>query len=183
MGGPLTSINNLALKQLVAQMHEAGFAAKTILNYLQVVKAVVGSLMTEDAEPVFSRKWNHEFIDLPIVRDQNTPMLTRDEIEQIFGLAQGWYRVLLCQLAGTGMRIGEALALEISDLSGDASTVQIRQNLYNRTLGTPKTPSGVREIDLAAGGNSKPNPILSATSFRNRTSLRTGLPACKFPSN
>jgi integrase len=146
---PLASINNLALKELVAQMHEAGFAPKTMLNYLQVVKAVVGSLLTDDGEPVFPRKWNHEFIDLPLVKDQHTPTLTAAEIEQIVSLARSWYGVLFCLLAGTGMRIGETLALEIADLSSDASTIHVRQNLYNRILGTPKTPSGVREIDLA----------------------------------
>lgn len=104
-------------------MQEAGFAPKTMLNYLQVVKAVVGSLLTDDGEPVFSRKWNHEFIDLPLVKDQNTPTLTAGEIEQIVSLARSWYCVLFCLLAGTGMRIGEALALEIADLSFDASTI------------------------------------------------------------
>jgi integrase len=144
---PLGSINNLVLRNLVSQMYEAGFAPKTMLNYLQVVKAVVGSLLTDDGEPVFPRKWNHEFIDLPIVKNQHQPTLSQEEIEQIINNAQSWYRVCFCLLAGTGMRAGEALALEIGDI--DDGLVRVRQNLFNRTLDTPKTAAGVREIDLA----------------------------------
>ena len=49
---PLSSINNGALRNLVSDMHEAGFKPKTMLNYLQVVKAVVASLVNDDGEPV-----------------------------------------------------------------------------------------------------------------------------------
>jgi integrase len=127
-------------------MSEAGFKPKTMMNYLQVVKAVVASLVNDDGEPVFPRKWNHEFIDLPVVKNQHQPTLSKDQIEAIINAATGWYRVLFALLAGTGMRVGEALALEASDVG---RAISVRQSLYQRRLDTTKTEAGRREIDLA----------------------------------
>ena len=144
---PLASINNLALRNLVSEMSEAGFKPKTMLNYLHVVKAVVASLVNEEGEPVCLRKWNHDFIDLPIVGEQHQPILSRDEIEQIIKEAQGWFGVYFALLAGGGLRAGEGLALEVSDLQG--SVLHVKQNLDQRKLDTPKTAAGTREVDLA----------------------------------
>jgi hypothetical protein len=52
----------------------AGLSAKTIINYTGLVKLVVGSAKSEEGEPLFPRKWDSEFIDLPIVRNQCQPM-------------------------------------------------------------------------------------------------------------
>jgi integrase len=143
---PLAAINNLALRNLVSEMSEAEFKPKSVLNYLWVVKAVVGSLVTDEGEPVFPRKWNHDFIDLPIVKGQHQPTLTKEEVEQILVTAPGWYSVFFALLAGTGMRVGESLALQVADLQDD--TLLIRHSLYLRQLDTPKTDAGVREVDL-----------------------------------
>jgi hypothetical protein len=53
---------------------------KTIDNYLKVAKAVVESLINDEGEPIFLRKWNHEFIDLPIVKDQHQPTISKGDI-------------------------------------------------------------------------------------------------------
>jgi integrase len=144
---PLASINNLRLRNLVSEMSEAGFKPKTMLNYLHVVKAVVASLVNEEGEPVFLRQWNHAFIDLPIVGEQHQPILSGAEIGQIIKEAQGWYGVYFALLAGGGLRAGEGLALEVSDLQG--SVLHVTQNLDQRKLDTPKTAAGTREVDLA----------------------------------
>jgi integrase len=57
--------------------------------------------------------------------------------------------VLFALLAGTGLRIGEALGLKIGDhLSGDFSTIRVRQSVWRGSVQTPKTDNAVREIDL-----------------------------------
>jgi len=86
---PLSDVNNLALKGLVSKMTEADFAPKTISNYTQVVKMVVGSAIGDDGEEIYQRKWNHEFIDLPDVAGQRTPSFTAEEIQQIVLRANG----------------------------------------------------------------------------------------------
>ena len=77
LGGlPLSSINNLVVRGLVTKMTEAGLSAKMVNNVVQVVKMVVASAVNEDGEQVHPRTWNHEFIDLPEVKDQRgSPLL------------------------------------------------------------------------------------------------------------
>ncbi len=144
---PLNAINNGACRRLVQEMHDADFTPKTMLNYLQVVKSVVRSLVTNDGDPVFPREWNHEFIDLPLIKNQHQPTVSSDEIREIIDEANGWYRILFSLLPGSGMRVGEALALEVSDIRPES--VSVTKNLDQRTLVSTKTEAGEREIDLA----------------------------------
>jgi integrase len=57
--------------------------------------------------------------------------------------------VLFALLAGTGLRIGEALGLKLgAHLSGDFSTIRVRQSVWRGSVQTPKTDNAVREIDV-----------------------------------
>jgi integrase len=143
---PLASVNNLALKELVCKMAEAKYSPKTMHNYLQIVKLVVASAVNEQGDQIYPRKWNHEFIDLPQVTNQRRPTFTADEVAAIVSEAKGQFRVLYSLLAGTGLRINEALALEVSDVS--EGVVRVRQGVWNGILQTPKTFSGLREVDV-----------------------------------
>jgi integrase len=144
---PLASVNNLRVKQLVSEMSEAGFSPKTIWNYTQVAKMVVASAIGEDGEQLYPRKWNHEFIDLPDVVGQCTPIFTQAEVEKIIAGSEGQYRALYALLAATGLRIGEALALEVQHFSDGA--LGISQSVWNGKLQSPKTKAGIREVDLS----------------------------------
>jgi len=150
---PLRDVNNLTARNLIAEMATAPsrrggrFSAKTQHNYLQVIKSVVASVVNDQGEPVFTRKWNHEFIDLPIISHQRTPSLTSDEVAHLISNTEGQYRILFALLAGTGLRVGEALALEVGDLNaGNALTVN--KSIWEALVSSPKTPSGFREVDL-----------------------------------
>lgn len=137
------------MRGVVSEMSEAGFAPKTIWNYVQVVKMVIASAIGDDGEELYPRKWNHEFIDLPDVTGQRTPIFTSTEVEQIVAQATGQYSVLYSLLAAAGLRLGEALGLEVQHF-GDR-TLSIRQSVWNGTLQSPKTRAGTREVDLAPG--------------------------------
>ncbi len=148
---PISEVNNGVLKKLVAKMSEKGLSPKTIENYLQVRKMVVASVIDDDGNQVYPRKWNHEFIDVPVVEqsEQNRPSFSR---EIMAGLAK--YRhpreQMLFVLAGAGgLRIGEALGVEIGKhLSSDCSTIIVEQKA-RRGRGTP------REVgQCQAGGRS-----------------------------
>jgi hypothetical protein len=66
---PLPSVGNFALKGLVEKMVAAGLSPKTVNTYSQVVKSVVASAVNEEGEQLFPRKWNHEFVDMPVQTD------------------------------------------------------------------------------------------------------------------
>ena len=145
---PLANINNQAMKQLVGKMDTAGLSAKTIINYTGLVKLVVGSAKSEEGEPLFPRKWDSEFIDLPIVRNQRQPMFAAETMSSIVQKTTGQFRVLYALLAGSGLRIGEALGLEVENISKDCRTLHIRQSVWEGVKQKPKTASAIRDVDL-----------------------------------
>lgn len=147
----LADIKNEVAKQLVIKMREAKLADKTIVNYFQVVKAVVASAVSSEGEQLHPRNWNFHFIGLPVIdeKKQRKPSFTAREVEQILARAKGRYKVLFALLAGTGLRIGEAFALRLGEhLSGDFSTIKVCQSVWRGSVQTPKTDNAVREIDI-----------------------------------
>jgi integrase len=146
---PLANVNNAAMKQLVAKMDAAGLSAKTIINYSGLVKLIVASAKSEEGEPLFPRKWDSEFIDLPIVRNQHQPKFTSETMSAIVQNATGQYRVLYALLTGSGLRIGEVLGLELGKhISNDGRTLHVRQSVWEGVTQKPKTASAVRDVDL-----------------------------------
>jgi integrase len=146
---PLAEIKNEAAKHLVSKMRSA-LSDKTTVNYFQVVRAVIASAVSEEGEPIHPRNWNYQFIGLPIVdeREQAKPTLTTHQVEQIIAGSRGRYKVLFALLAGSGMRIGEALGLRVEHLTDDYSTIKITQSAWRGKTQSPKTANATREIDL-----------------------------------
>jgi integrase len=60
----------------------------------------------------------------------------------------GQFRVLYALLAGSGLRIGEALGLEVENTSKDFRTLHIRQSVWEGVKQKPKTASAIRDVDL-----------------------------------
>jgi hypothetical protein len=71
---PLASLNNLSVKNLIVKMHEAGLSPKSIANYVGLVKLVVASAIDNEGEELFPRKWNHDFLDMPIEENPRQPI-------------------------------------------------------------------------------------------------------------
>jgi integrase len=95
--------------------------------------------------------WNFHLIGLPVIdeKKQRKPSLTASEAEQVLARAKFRYKVLFTLLAGTGLRIGEALGLKIGEhLSGDFSTIRVRQSVWRGSVQSPKTDNAVRGIDV-----------------------------------
>jgi len=91
------------------------------------------------------------FIGFPVIdeKKQFKPTFTTSEVNQVLARAKGRYKVLLALLAGTGLRIGEALGLKLGEhLSGDFSTIKVRQRVWRGSVQAPKTDNAVREIDV-----------------------------------
>ncbi len=146
---PLANINNAVLKQLIAKMASANLSPKTIINYTGLVKLVVASAKDEEGELLFPRKWDSEFIDLPIVTNQRQPKFSSGTMSSIVQNTTGKYRVLYALLAGTGLRAGEALGLEVGKhISNDYRTLHVRQSVWEGSTQSPKTKAAIRDVDL-----------------------------------
>src|SRR6201988_4001437 len=114
-------------------------------------------VVNREGEQVHPRTWDSHFIGLPVVnpRKQNRPTRTAKEIEKILAAVVGRHRVLYALLAGSGLRIGEALAIRLrpqsddcSTISEDCSTIYIRQAVWRGKEQDPKTDAAVRDVDL-----------------------------------
>jgi hypothetical protein len=145
----LSEVNNAVLKSVVAKMSEQGLSPKTIDNYVPVVKMVVASAVDEQGEEIYPRKWNHEFIDLPVVEKdkQNTPSFSS---EVMTGLARWKKRregMIFVLCGAGGFRVGEALGIEIDKhVSPDFLTIFIKQKVHHgRVEQRLKTANGLRQ--------------------------------------
>jgi len=147
----LSEVSNGMLRGLVCKMAAAGLSPKTIVNYSQVVKLVLASAVNSDGEQIYPRKWNHDFIGLPIVdpSKQHRPTVTEAELGEILASTSERWAVLFALLAGTGLRIGEALALKPTDLSADCRVLHVNRSIWHGQEQAPKTPNSVRVVDIA----------------------------------
>jgi integrase len=148
---PLAEVSNAALKLLIETMATGGLAAKTIVSYSLVPKLVVASVVTADGEQVYPRKWNHDFVGLPIIdpSEQHRPTVTKDKVCELANHSLFRFAVLFSLIAGTGLRIGEALAVKASDFADDFRVLKVSRSIWHGKEQSPKTPSAVREIDIA----------------------------------
>ncbi len=148
----LADVNNRTMRGFVAEMAsetkdgKPRFSAKSIENYLAVIKSVVASVLNDKGEPVYSVKWNHNFMDLPVVEEQNAPSFTAAEIETIISSANGQDKILYALLAGSGLRIGEAFALQVEDVCD--TVIRVKRSAWEGDIGSPKTAAGKREVDI-----------------------------------
>lgn len=153
----LAQVTNKTVKEVVEKLHAEGLAAKTITEIVAVIKYVVGSILDDEGALVYPRTWNHDFIDMPIVGKQHQPTFTAEQIAKTIVQAKPRYGVLYALLGGTGMRIGEALAIELGSqhpesttISADCKTIYIRKSVLGQTKQKPKTKESVRDVDVCS---------------------------------
>jgi len=145
----LSLVGNKTAKAFVSQ---ADMSPASVNLNLYILKAVVKSYIDEEGNQLLPRTWNGEFIDAPVVENQNAPELP---LELLQGTLKGADKGLYALLAGSGLRIEEAVSLTGTDEGGnywdkENSLVNIRRS---------KTNAGIRLVDL----DSKLNTFLKET--------------------
>lgn len=149
---PLSEVNNAALKSVVAVMSKEELAPKTITNYTQVVKMVVASATNKEGEEIYPRKWNHQFIDMPIVdkAKQNAPCFSPEVMSGLATWKKERERMVFILCGAAGLRIGEALGLEIDKhITPDFLTISIEQKVRHcKVEERLKNANAFRQIDL-----------------------------------
>lgn len=163
---PLETFGNAKLKTFAAGLRERGLAPKTIHEVVRVVKAIIASAVDlETGDSLYARSWNSKFIDLPRIENQHSPTIDTKTIERLLRERKPRYAVLYSLLAGSGLRINEALSLRVGDdglhsaWDADICVIHVRNGLYRgvETNG-PKTRSAIRSVDL----HPKLNAVLQA---------------------
>lgn len=171
---PLEEVKNGVMKNFVAKLAEKGLAPASISGVSQLVKSIVSSAVDDNGEQMHIRKWNADFVDAPQVnpRDQKAPILTPTELTTALAKADEDYLPFFILMGGTGLRVGEAAALKgrpnpvSSYWDRDQAIVYVRTQFQKGKELSPKTPSGIREIDLAPELNDYLKVALPDTSDR-----------------
>ena len=150
---PLSEINNAVLKTVIAKMSEGGLSPKTVTdNYAPVVKMVVASAVDDQGEEIYPRKWNAEFIDLPVVEKekQNTPSFSSEVMTGLARWKKKRERTIFVLCGAGGFRVGEVLGIEIDKhISPDFLTISVKQKVHHgRVEQRLKTANGIRQVDL-----------------------------------
>jgi len=145
----LQDVNNGTLKALVTKMVNAGLSAKSVNSYAGLAKLVAASAIDQNGEQLYSRKWNHDFIEMPLITNQHRPTFTSEQVTSILDKTKGQAQMLILLAAATGLRLGELLALSVEDVSDNGLTINVRKQAYRgRVLGRLKTKNAHRVVDV-----------------------------------
>jgi len=89
-------------------------------------------------------------MQLPLVvkEKQNRPTSTEAEISAMLTTLKGRDAVLVALVAGTGLRIGEALAIRTDDFDPLCRLLQVRRSVWRRRAQAPKPLNAIRPVDI-----------------------------------
>ena len=89
-------------------------------------------------------------IVLPRVATEKMVIPTKEQVASLISSMPDYAAPLVVTLAGTGMRIGEALGLMVSDVDLERRTINIERQRSTKTrrIGKTKTPSSVRIVPI-----------------------------------
>ena len=183
---PLASIDNPQAKTIITKMKseqrkdgQRRFSDKTIVEYFRVLRRVIASVLDENFNSIHHRSWNLAAIGLPRVnlKKQRRPTLTAKEMTTLLSKAEGQYQILYFFCMVTGMRVSEAVAVEIGKhIETDCSIVYVRQQREkskNCVKAHLKTESGCRDVDIHPNAAAYFVTSLAiekmASSFKRRT--------------
>jgi len=163
---PINVVGNKQLNQFVDEQVANGAAPSSIGLKINIIKGIREFLTDDDGQPVYPVKWSRKIIDAPTVdkKRQKRPVLAMQAVAQAvccLGKASTRTQALLALLAGSGLRIQEAMAVRIGPSQdnetwwdSEASKIIVRdQRNDDGTFGPTKTGAGEREVDLCSALN------------------------------
>jgi integrase len=178
---PLADVTNKVLRELVGKMTAAKLSAKTIVSYTQVVKLVVASAVNENGDQIHPRVWNNDFAGVPIVdkTKQRRQTITQTELEDILTSVKDRYRVLFALLAGTGLRIGEAIGLKTTDFGPDCRVLHVNRSVWGGRAGSKNIKCNSRHRPSSTSSLDGPRIHRQQTGLSLRDGEREAATAAK----
>jgi integrase len=134
---PADHVNETVVQELISKLHKSGLAPKTTANIVGLVKLILGE-----------KVWRDWQLKLPEKLRQEQSYFTQEQMETIIQKAPERYKALLCVLAGTGCRIGEAVGLHVDDLDLVNNTITIRRSVWRGQEQAPKTSNAYRRVHI-----------------------------------
>ena len=145
---PLSALDRAAVARWINHLEES-LSGKSIANHHGLLSAAMASAVADHLIP---ENPCHR-MRLPRSPAREMVFLTRTEYEELHGLLTPRYQPLALTLVGTGMRWGEATALQVRDLDLAGRSIRVHQawkmtGSSERLLGVPKTSRSNRTVAL-----------------------------------
>lgn len=141
----VSEIDLFMIQNLVNGLHQRGLAYNTIKPCVSLLrrafeKAIVaGIIKTNPCDGV----------ELPAHDKTEIEILSEFEVKQLVSTRhRSYYYSVFLFLLFSGVRVGELIALEWSDIDLSNRIIHITKNFYRGDLTTPKTNQGKRDIPL-----------------------------------
>jgi integrase len=145
---PLQSITVKAVQTLVVEMHRKSLSGVTIHHVVRTFHSVLNFAKTWGLVPtIFDKK----ALSMPkTAKRKESRCFTAMEANRIIAASEEPEATLWTVLALTGCRVGEALALRISDLDFDRKLIRIEQTLDHATreMLAPKSDSSHATVPI-----------------------------------
>lgn len=153
----LADVDNQTAKLLVDRLTEAQLRPATINLAVTLVKQVVASAADEKGNQLYPRTWNTSFIQTPEIdpTSQKAPICALETLQEAVRGTSGEIKALIALLAGTGLRIGEALGIGLGNVWDPIQgSVTVSGTLVmGKFQPSPKTKAGKRVVDLPPAVN------------------------------
>ncbi len=141
----LEKLTALQIEQMYEEMLGSGSSPSTI----RLAHAVLGSAVKRCLRLGLLRTNVCNQVQLPKQQHKDIQVFTELEQQAILvSAAQDRLHALYCLLLTTGLRLGEALALEVSDFDPVTGRLAITRTVHNGTVSTPKSKNSIRTLTL-----------------------------------
>jgi integrase len=141
----LTAIRTADVQTYVADLNRKKLQPATVQKHLTLLKGMLKQavewdyLRTNPALTVKPPRRTHNEMDF----------LTPAELHQLLGALDPYWQPLFLTAALTGMRLGELLALQWSDLDWNSGTIRVRRSVWQGEFQDPKSARSVRTIGMS----------------------------------
>jgi len=146
----ITDITRGMVKEFLLKKTNEGYAASTVTHIKNVISGVLNMAVDDEVIPANPA---HSLGKIIKVKDRKESMdpLTMDELRLLLDTVQEHYSEhypLFMLLARTGMRIGEALALQWGDIDFEGRFINVNKSLVRGRISTPKSGKS-RRVDMS----------------------------------
>lgn len=151
---PMELVDNVQVKSLIGDWIKKGVAASTMRLNISIIKKIRKSAVNEKGEQRFPIAWNASFWRMPKLAVKKATVNAQTVQDAISKLSRH-ESALAALLAGTGLRIQEAMAIKWTGRANesywvpDESKLIICSQFDGKEFVETKTEAGCREVDLA----------------------------------
>ena len=153
---PLASIRTADVQRYVAERMASGVRPATAQKPLVLLKGMFKQAVEWD----FLRVNPAQVVKGPRLDHPEMDFLTPDEIRALLEALDPEWRPLFFTAIFTGMRLGELLALQWSDLDWLGGTIRVRRSVWHGAFQEPKSRGSVRTIGMS--------PLLTGVLMEHR---------------